>query len=219
MQSGMWVSRLFDCFCYTNEELERWGCCPICEPEKATPAVVEEAKPFGPKAAPERKRSKPKTVTKPAPLERSRRRETCVHFPLAALREWGGCPTCEPSKVSAEAKTQAEMLLKTRAPRESAQGKVDQALQIALDYGVFDGDHHKTWALDQIIRVLAGPELYRQIVERTIRAWCIPSGGTQGSRLSASAQNSQRFRVSGKAKTIARNSSSTSARPRAPSTA
>ncbi len=34
----------------------------------------------------------------------------------------------------------------------------DQALRMALRFGGIDGDHHKTWVIDQMVRALLGCE-------------------------------------------------------------
>lgn len=36
--------------------------------------------------------------------------------------------------------------------------KVDEALNLIIQYGGIDGDHHKTWLLDQVVRALTGTE-------------------------------------------------------------
>ena len=33
-----------------------------------------------------------------------------------------------------------------------------QAVRKILDYGVYDGGHHKQWVLDQVLRILLGDE-------------------------------------------------------------
>lgn len=33
---------------------------------------------------------------------------------------------------------------------------VEKALDLALNYGSIDGDHHKTWVIDQMVRALTG---------------------------------------------------------------
>ena len=43
----------------------------------------------------------------------------------------------------------------------------DEAIEIAVRYGGIDGDHHKAWVIDQILRILAGPE-YDDIVRDAI---------------------------------------------------
>lgn len=35
--------------------------------------------------------------------------------------------------------------------------RVNTALDFALTYGSIDGDHHKMWVIDQIVRALTGP--------------------------------------------------------------
>ena len=41
--------------------------------------------------------------------------------------------------------------------------KISSALDIAISYGQIDGNHHKTWVIDQIVRALAGEE-YDEII-------------------------------------------------------
>lgn len=41
--------------------------------------------------------------------------------------------------------------------------KVQQALDLALECGQIDGDHHKTWVIDQMVRILAG-DRYDEII-------------------------------------------------------
>jgi hypothetical protein len=36
--------------------------------------------------------------------------------------------------------------------------KLEEALDIAVRYGGIDGDHHKTWVIDQIVRALTGDD-------------------------------------------------------------
>ena len=35
-------------------------------------------------------------------------------------------------------------------------GAVNKALQLAFDWGQVDGDHHKMWVIDQMVRALLG---------------------------------------------------------------
>jgi hypothetical protein len=41
--------------------------------------------------------------------------------------------------------------------------KIDEAIHLATQYGGIDGEHHKAWVIDQMVRILAG-ERYPQIV-------------------------------------------------------
>jgi len=34
--------------------------------------------------------------------------------------------------------------------------KINKALEFARDYGGIDGDHHKMWVIDQMVRALTG---------------------------------------------------------------
>lgn len=40
----------------------------------------------------------------------------------------------------------------------------DKAIELAVRFGGIDGDHHKAWVIDQMVRILAGDEQYQQIV-------------------------------------------------------
>ena len=43
--------------------------------------------------------------------------------------------------------------------------KVSKALEIIGAYGGIDGDHHKTWVIDQVVRALTGPSYKRWVRE------------------------------------------------------
>lgn len=36
------------------------------------------------------------------------------------------------------------------------QDRIDKALAIAMNFGTTDGDHHKMWVIDQMVRALLG---------------------------------------------------------------
>lgn len=36
--------------------------------------------------------------------------------------------------------------------------RIRMALQVAREYGLIDGEHHKAWVIDQMVRALLGPE-------------------------------------------------------------
>jgi hypothetical protein len=44
------------------------------------------------------------------------------------------------------------------------QKRIKKAIDLAVQYGGIDGDHHKAWVIDQMVRALAGPG-YRRIVK------------------------------------------------------
>lgn len=44
------------------------------------------------------------------------------------------------------------------------QSKIDRAINLAVAYGGIDGEHHKTWVIDQMVRTLAG-DRYEAIVK------------------------------------------------------
>jgi hypothetical protein len=44
--------------------------------------------------------------------------------------------------------------------------RIDAALDMAVSYGGIDGDHHKRWVIDQMVRVLTGcPEITKSAVD------------------------------------------------------
>lgn len=46
------------------------------------------------------------------------------------------------------------------------ENRIRKALELAWDYSQVDGDHHKTWAIDQMVKALCGSEEeYRKWVE------------------------------------------------------
>lgn len=42
--------------------------------------------------------------------------------------------------------------------------RIDNAVAVALRYGGIDGDHHKQWVIDQMIRALLAPAEYDEFV-------------------------------------------------------
>jgi hypothetical protein len=43
--------------------------------------------------------------------------------------------------------------------------RIERALELANNYGGIDGEHHKTWVIDQMVRTLCGnADTYRQWV-------------------------------------------------------
>lgn len=45
----------------------------------------------------------------------------------------------------------------------SKKKKIEKALEVAISYGGIDGDHHKAWVIDQMVRALTGEE-YEAVV-------------------------------------------------------
>lgn len=44
-----------------------------------------------------------------------------------------------------------------------AEQRIEQALDCAFQYGQIDGDHHKLWVIDQMVRMLTGAD-YDKII-------------------------------------------------------
>lgn len=49
----------------------------------------------------------------------------------------------------------------------NTEDRVSHALNIARDFGQYDGAHHKTWCIDQIVRALTGCPIEKQEVTST----------------------------------------------------
>ena len=47
----------------------------------------------------------------------------------------------------------------------SSRHTVNEAIELGLRYGCIDGDHHKMWVIDQMIRILAGGRYDALILE------------------------------------------------------
>lgn len=43
------------------------------------------------------------------------------------------------------------------------QKRIRAALALAMRYGGTDGDHHKAWVIDQMVRELTGPQYLRWV--------------------------------------------------------
>jgi hypothetical protein len=46
---------------------------------------------------------------------------------------------------------------------KTTEQRIDDAIDLAVQYGGIDGDHHKAWVIDQMVRALAG-DRYAEIV-------------------------------------------------------
>lgn len=46
------------------------------------------------------------------------------------------------------------------------QGAIDKALDVIQRYGGIDGDHHKTWVIDQVVRALTGDGYEQWVIEQ-----------------------------------------------------
>jgi len=46
---------------------------------------------------------------------------------------------------------------------DDEESPVNRALRLAFDYGTVDGDHHRTWLIDQMVRVLTGEDYERWV--------------------------------------------------------
>ena len=46
----------------------------------------------------------------------------------------------------------------------SSENRIEEAVELAVQYGGTDGAHHKAWVIDQMVRILTGDE-YETIVK------------------------------------------------------
>jgi len=51
---------------------------------------------------------------------------------------------------------------------KEALNTINEAVELAMRYGSIDGDHHKMWVIDQMVRVLTGPSYDDVITEHNI---------------------------------------------------
>jgi hypothetical protein len=65
------------------------------------------------------------------------------------------------------------MISEVEVPETDAE-RIELAIRTAMDLGSFDGDHHKQYALDQVVRILAG-DRYEQLVAD----WCAGEDGPE----------------------------------------
>jgi len=67
------------------------------------------------------------------------------------------------SKVIAEVYSMVEKRVGRVAYKEIEDNRVENALEFIMQFGATDGDHHRQWALNQIVRILTGctePEVF-----------------------------------------------------------
>lgn len=43
--------------------------------------------------------------------------------------------------------------------------KIEKAIELAVQFGGFDGAHHKDWTIDQMVRILAGDNYGKVIAD------------------------------------------------------
>jgi len=49
-------------------------------------------------------------------------------------------------------------------PKKTPSKRIERAVELAIKYGGIDGDHHKAWVIDQMVRALTGAN-YKRIVK------------------------------------------------------
>ena len=55
-------------------------------------------------------------------------------------------------------------LLGHEEEKEALRTKIKEATNLILNYARIDGDHHKMWTLDQVLRILAGDQ-YEELID------------------------------------------------------
>ena len=56
------------------------------------------------------------------------------------------------------------VLSMTSKVQKSESVRIQKAIKVAVKYGGIDGEHHKNWVIDQMVRILAGNK-YEKIVK------------------------------------------------------
>ena len=49
-----------------------------------------------------------------------------------------------------------------KIPAETLQLRINNALGLAVDFGLTDGSHHKMWVIDQMVRALTGCPIIKE---------------------------------------------------------
>lgn len=94
-------------------------------------------------------------MTKEQAIERLKRID--VKFFISGMNEASNYIIDEADKVNNAIETVLNML-------KEKDKEIEKALEIAFQYGQIDGDHHKTWVIDQMVRTLTGDK-YNEFVK------------------------------------------------------
>lgn len=88
---------------------------------------------------------------------------------MSSIDDYQECPTCA---VKPGAPTLCDPCLARRARAYARDARardhtkrIDDAITLAVRYGGIDGEHHKTWVIDQMVRILAS-DGYDEVVRR-----------------------------------------------------
>lgn len=88
--------------------------------------------------------------------------------PVTDLTRWrvGGDPEVRSAETTFgdSARRESWLIVPEQVP-ESVEDRIELAADLALEYGGYDGDHHKMWVIDQMLRVLLG-DGYAAAIER-----------------------------------------------------
>lgn len=89
-------------------------------------------------------------------------------LPFLGGNEYEGlCTVFADSEEEARKIVNAEFGDKPREPTEYEKDlrlRVDEVLDVIFKYGQIDGEHHKTWVIDQVVRLLT-KEAYQKWIE------------------------------------------------------
>ena len=91
-----------------------------------------------------------------------------LHSDLDAAKAATGTPSDVPWDTNGEGNywpTEPPHLVFVGAEEvpESLEDRIQLAVDLIVGYGGIDGDHHKAWVMDQVVRVLTG-DRYEQVV-------------------------------------------------------
>lgn len=96
------------------------------------------------------------------PIGRHDSRETAAaHSDAPELGRWQ--VSGDPNDRHVDTADASWLITEEREPENDAD-RIDLAVDVAFEFGQIDGDHHKAWTIDQMVRVLAG-ERYAALIE------------------------------------------------------
>lgn len=97
-------------------------------------------------------------MTKEQAIERLKRID--VKFFISGMNEASNYIIDEADKVNNAIETILSML-------KEKDEKIEKVLELIFQYGQTDGEHHKAWIIDQVVRILTG-EKYKEWIKEYI---------------------------------------------------
>jgi hypothetical protein len=105
------------------------------------------------------------------PDGRATYREGSIHDSLDAAKAATGMPSDTTWGTNGEGNYWPDndyrgvLFVGTEAAAESVEDRAQLAIDLIVQYGWIDGDHHKAWVMDQVVRTLAGDRYEKVVAE------------------------------------------------------